>query len=191
MLEKDRAGIDHTDQKYRYDVEPRTRHTKNRFKLIALPFMAIYLVILVLLVKTAYNWLAGLTIWHDLRGITCLIDKLVEGIMSEQAQTTPEGTKASKDFINPTTSPSIDPLRRASWKEAAIDGAFRTFGLVVTGANGLYATACTGTFLSSVGITGVADMAATLRACTVAGIPLITANWASSALNNYGLQSGR
>lgn len=95
-----------------------------------------------------------------------------------------------QSLVTETHNYSLDLERRALWKSAAIDRALSTFALILSGANVLYAAACTPTFLAMANIATPAGAGATLAACTTTGLLLAASNFASYTLNNYGSQGG-
>ncbi|KAI5965906.1 uncharacterized protein KGF55_001270 [Candida pseudojiufengensis] len=73
--------------------------------------------------------------------------------------------------------------KRATWGRDIVDGAISTFSMVVTGANAIYAIACSGTFAATVGLVIPGGPLSTLVACNSAGIGLALFNTMSYTLN--------
>lgn len=73
--------------------------------------------------------------------------------------------------------------KRASWLRDIVDGAISTFSLAVSGANAIYATACSGTFAAAVGLVIPGGPLSTLAACGAAGAALAVSNIMSYTLN--------
>lgn len=92
--------------------------------------------------------------------------------------------------MQPYDSNISELTKRASWREAAIDGAISTFSLALSGANGLYATACSGSLLSLIGIVIPQAILAGISSCIVAGLGMAAVNFLTYMVGSYNNQGG-